>query len=52
MYELGAPVPESDIIHNLDEAKRFVAKIGYPVIVRPAFTLGGTGAGFATTIKI
>ncbi len=45
MYELGAPVPESDIIHNLDEARTFVAKIGYPVIVRPAFTLGGTGGG-------
>lgn len=45
MYELGAPVPESDIIHSLDEAKAFVEKIGYPVIVRPAFTLGGTGGG-------
>lgn len=45
MYELGAPVPESDIIHTLDEAKAFVEKIGYPVIVRPAFTLGGTGGG-------
>ncbi|CAM5187327.1 Carbamoyl-phosphate synthase large chain OS=Ureibacillus acetophenoni OX=614649 GN=carB PE=3 SV=1 [Ureibacillus acetophenoni] len=45
MYELGAPVPESDIIHNLAEAKAFVEKIGYPVIVRPAFTLGGTGGG-------
>lgn len=45
MYELGAPVPESDIIHNLQEAKNFVEKIGYPVIVRPAFTLGGTGGG-------
>ncbi|WP_313891349.1 carbamoyl-phosphate synthase large subunit [Psychrobacillus sp.] len=45
MNELGEPVPESDIIHNLDEAKAFVARIGYPVIVRPAFTLGGTGGG-------
>ncbi|MED3660339.1 carbamoyl-phosphate synthase large subunit [Ureibacillus terrenus] len=45
MFELGAPVPESDIVHNLDEAKAFVEKIGYPVIVRPAFTLGGTGGG-------
>ena len=45
MYELGAPVPESDIIHNMEEAKAFVARIGYPVIVRPAFTLGGTGGG-------
>ncbi|WP_342469931.1 carbamoyl-phosphate synthase large subunit [Ureibacillus sp. FSL K6-3587] len=45
MYELGAPVPESDIVHSVEEAKAFVEKIGYPVIVRPAFTLGGTGGG-------
>lgn len=45
MNELGEPVPDSDIIHNLDEAKTFVERIGYPVIVRPAFTLGGTGGG-------
>ncbi|WP_432359448.1 carbamoyl-phosphate synthase large subunit [Sporosarcina sp. UB5] len=45
MNELGEPVPESDIIHNLDEARAFVQRIGYPVIVRPAFTLGGTGGG-------
>ncbi|MGI2327272.1 carbamoyl-phosphate synthase large subunit [Planococcus sp. YIM B11945] len=45
MNELGEPVPDSDIIHNMDEAKAFVARIGYPVIVRPAFTLGGTGGG-------
>ncbi|MCG7334117.1 carbamoyl-phosphate synthase large subunit [Sporosarcina sp. ACRSM] len=45
MNELGEPVPESDIIHNLEEAHAFVEKIGYPVIVRPAFTLGGTGGG-------
>lgn len=45
MNELGEPVPESDIIHNIDEAYAFVERIGYPVIVRPAFTLGGTGGG-------
>ncbi|PWW27439.1 carbamoyl-phosphate synthase large subunit [Cytobacillus oceanisediminis] len=45
MNELGEPVPESEIIHNLDEAFEFVNRIGYPVIVRPAFTLGGTGGG-------
>ncbi|WP_096550608.1 carbamoyl-phosphate synthase large subunit [Ureibacillus thermosphaericus] len=45
MFELGAPVPESDIVHSVEEAKAFVEKIGYPVIVRPAFTLGGTGGG-------
>ncbi|HZH59320.1 MAG TPA: carbamoyl-phosphate synthase large subunit [Metabacillus sp.] len=45
MNELNEPVPESEIIHNLEEAKAFVNQIGYPVIVRPAYTLGGTGGG-------
>ncbi|WP_026559421.1 carbamoyl-phosphate synthase large subunit [Bacillus sp. J37] len=45
MNELNEPVPESEIIHNLDEAFAFVKQIGYPVIVRPAYTLGGTGGG-------
>ncbi|MGG5253014.1 carbamoyl-phosphate synthase large subunit [Neobacillus sp. SM06] len=45
MNELGEPVPPSAIIHQFEEAERFVAEIGYPVIVRPAYTLGGTGGG-------
>ncbi|TLS35267.1 carbamoyl-phosphate synthase large subunit [Pseudalkalibacillus caeni] len=45
MNELGEPVPESDIVRSLDEAYGFVEKVGYPVIVRPAYTLGGTGGG-------
>ena len=45
MNELDEPVPDSDIIHTLEEAYAFVEQIGYPVIVRPAFTLGGTGGG-------
>ncbi|EKN66368.1 carbamoyl phosphate synthase large subunit [Neobacillus bataviensis LMG 21833] len=45
MNELDEPVPDSEIIHQLAEAKAFVEKIGFPVIVRPAFTLGGTGGG-------
>lgn len=45
MNELNEPVPDSEIIHGLDEAKAFVEKIGFPVIVRPAYTLGGTGGG-------
>ncbi|WP_062048590.1 carbamoyl-phosphate synthase large subunit [Bacillus sp. JCM 19034] len=47
MHELNQPVPESDIVHNLDEAFAFVRKVGYPVIIRPAYTLGGTGGGIA-----
>ncbi|WHY02317.1 carbamoyl-phosphate synthase large subunit [Neobacillus sp. DY30] len=45
MNELGEPVPDSEIIHELAEAHAFVDKIGFPVIVRPAYTLGGTGGG-------
>lgn len=47
MYEIGEPVPESEIVHTVEEAVEFAAGIGYPVVVRPAFTLGGTGGGFA-----
>ena len=45
--ELGEPVVPSEIANNLDEAVRAAEDIGYPVILRPAFTLGGTGGGFA-----
>jgi carbamoyl-phosphate synthase large subunit len=45
MNELDQPVPESEIIHSLQEAYKFVELVGYPVIVRPAYTLGGTGGG-------
>ena len=45
MKELNEPVPESAIVHSLDEAVEFVERIGYPVIVRPAYTLGGSGGG-------
>lgn len=45
MNELNEPVPDSTIVHTLEEAEKFVEKIEYPVIVRPAFTMGGTGGG-------
>ncbi|MDT3426468.1 carbamoyl-phosphate synthase large subunit [Paenibacillus forsythiae] len=45
MRELEQPVPESTIVTTLDEALAFAAEIGYPLIVRPAYTLGGTGGG-------
>ncbi|MFT9598350.1 carbamoyl-phosphate synthase large subunit [Mesobacillus sp.] len=51
MNELGQPVPDSDIIHNLEEAYTFVERVGYPVIVRPAFTMGGTGGGICSNEK-
>ncbi|TDM15038.1 carbamoyl-phosphate synthase large subunit [Macrococcus bovicus] len=45
MNELGEPVPESDIVNDVQGAVDFANDIGYPVIVRPAFTMGGTGGG-------
>lgn len=45
MEELNQPVPESTIAHSLEDAQSFVEEIGFPVIVRPAYTLGGTGGG-------
>lgn len=47
MFEIGEPVPDSTIVHTLDEALAFADKIGFPIIVRPAYTLGGTGGGIA-----
>ncbi|MBM7658267.1 carbamoyl-phosphate synthase large subunit [Sporolactobacillus spathodeae] len=49
MIELGEPVPPSETVTNLEEARAFVEKIHLPVIIRPAFTLGGTGGGIAST---
>ncbi|MGA9172444.1 MAG: carbamoyl-phosphate synthase large subunit, partial [Thermoactinomyces sp.] len=51
MKELGEPVPESAIVHTVEEALQFADKTGYPVIVRPAYTLGGTGGGIAKDKK-
>lgn len=47
MREIGEPVPDSEVVHTANEATEFAARIGYPVIVRPAYTLGGTGGGIA-----
>lgn len=45
MQNLHEPVPASQTVETVDEALDFAHKIGYPVIVRPAFTMGGTGGG-------
>lgn len=44
---IGEPVIPSKITYNIEEAKEAAKEIGYPVVLRPAFTLGGTGGGFA-----
>ncbi len=51
MQKLHEPVPESAIANNVQEAQEFADKIGFPVIIRPAFTMGGTGGGIADNEK-
>ena len=48
---IGEPVIPSEITYNLEEARAAAERIGYPIVLRPAFTLGGTGGGFANNEK-
>lgn len=47
MVKINQPVVPSDIAYTVDHAKEIADEIGYPVIIRPAFTLGGAGGGVA-----
>ncbi|TMB56734.1 MAG: carbamoyl-phosphate synthase large subunit [Chloroflexi bacterium] len=47
---IGEPVPESAVVETVEDGLRFVEHLGGPVVVRPAFTLGGGGGGFAATL--
>ena len=47
MEEIGEPIPQSEIVSNYEDAYKFYQKIGFPIIIRPAFTLGGAGGGIA-----
>ena len=49
MESIGQPVVPSKVVETVEDAMAFAGEIGYPVIVRPAFTLGGTGGGIAAT---
>ena len=51
MTRLGLDMPRSDIARTLEEAKEVVRRIGFPVVIRPAYTLGGTGGGFAYNLE-
>jgi len=48
LIKIGEPVPRSETVHTLEEGRRVAREIGLPVVIRPAYTLGGTGGGFAT----
>ncbi|WP_028987273.1 carbamoyl-phosphate synthase (glutamine-hydrolyzing) large subunit [Thermicanus aegyptius] len=47
MLTIGEPIPESKVVHTVEEGVAFAEEIGYPLILRPAYTLGGEGGGFA-----
>ena len=47
MIDIGEPVPESAIVRSIEEGLAFALRSGYPLVVRPAYTLGGTGGGIA-----
>ena len=47
MLEIGQPVPDSAIVTQVEEGLAFASRTGYPLVVRPAYTLGGTGGGIA-----
>ncbi|GAC1640190.1 MAG: hypothetical protein NVS9B11_06580 [Candidatus Dormibacteraceae bacterium] len=49
LQEIGEPVPISSVCESLDEVREFAQEVGLPLVIRPAYTLGGTGGGFVTT---
>ena len=49
LVEIGEPVPASRVCESLEAAEEFAIEIGLPLVVRPAYTLGGTGGGFVAT---
>ncbi len=51
MISIGLKVPRSGVVHTMEEGRKVLADIGLPLIIRPAFTLGGTGGGIAYNIE-
>ncbi len=51
ILDMGEPLPESVTVNFVEEAKNFAQKIGLPLIVRPSYTLGGTGGGICHTME-
>ena len=51
LMEIGEPVPESQTVTSLEEAREVAQRLGLPLVVRPAYTLGGTGGGVAKTME-
>ena len=51
MNRLGVPMPRSEVAHTLEEAEKILEKIGLPAVIRPAYTMGGTGGGLVYNME-
>ncbi|OHE75934.1 MAG: carbamoyl phosphate synthase large subunit [Verrucomicrobia bacterium GWF2_62_7] len=51
MQRLGIPMPDSDPAYSVEEAETIAARLGYPVVIRPAYTMGGTGGGLVYNVE-
>jgi len=51
MHRLGIDMPKSEIAYTVEEAERIAGELGYPVVIRPAYTLGGTGGGLVYNVE-
>ena len=51
MEKIGEPCAPSLVVNNVEDGEAFAAKIGYPVVLRPAYTLGGSGGGIAKNVQ-
>ncbi|HEO71478.1 MAG TPA: ATP-grasp domain-containing protein, partial [Candidatus Hydrogenedentes bacterium] len=51
MTRLGIEMPRSELAYSVEEAERLAEEIGYPLVIRPAYTMGGTGGGFVYNVE-
>jgi carbamoyl-phosphate synthase large subunit len=51
MDKLGIEMPKSEAVYSVEEAERVAAELGYPVVIRPAYTMGGTGGGLVYNLE-
>jgi len=51
MNRLGIEMPESQTVNSVEDAEKVAAKIGYPIVIRPAYTMGGTGGGLVYNVE-
>ena len=51
MAQLGIDMPKSEVVYNIDDAEKIASELGYPVVVRPAYTMGGTGGGLVYNVE-